>query len=212
VDERVRRAQGTLTLDIVHEPTAAEPRLVGLDEVTLERVVACTLVSAGVEQPVEVSLLLTDDEALRTLNRDYRGIDKPTDVLSFPLLSHPLISAPAEELWPPDAEVVVDEEISDAAQREAEEDQFAESDDDGGGEFIFLGPQSDQVSLGDIAISRDAVQRQAAEAGHSGAYELAYLLAHGVLHLIGYDDHTQAGYQAMIAHQEVALACAGIAQ
>ena len=34
---------------------------------------------------LELSLLLTDDEGLRALNRTYRGVDKPTDVLSFPL-------------------------------------------------------------------------------------------------------------------------------
>ncbi|MGZ3666488.1 MAG: rRNA maturation RNase YbeY [Ktedonobacterales bacterium] len=52
--------------------------------------------------------------------------------------------------------------------------------------------------------------RQAQQAGHSAAWELAYLLAHGVLHLVGYDDQTDAGYRAMVAHQEVVLAAAGI--
>src|SRR5215469_2798527 len=101
LDERAQGVRATLALAITHEPQGAEAELFGLDETALERVVACTLASAGVEQPVEVSVLLTGDEALRALNRDYRGLDKSTDVLSFPLLESPLVSAPAGQLWQP---------------------------------------------------------------------------------------------------------------
>ena len=38
-----------------------------------------------VEGPCELSVLLTDDGGIRTINREFRGVDKPTDVLSFPL-------------------------------------------------------------------------------------------------------------------------------
>ena len=38
----------------------------------------------GVRVPCEVNVLFTDDEGIRTLNRDLRGVDKATDVLSFP--------------------------------------------------------------------------------------------------------------------------------
>jgi probable rRNA maturation factor len=64
--------------------------------------------------------------------------------------------------------------------------------------------------LGDIVVARGMATRQASAAGHRPAYELAYLVAHGVLHLIGYDDHTDAGYAAMVRQQEQALAHAGI--
>ncbi len=206
-----------LALAVAHEPEGAPPELFGLDEAALERVAACTLASAVIEQPVEVSLLLTGDDALRALNREYRGIDKTTDVLSFPLLSRPLVSAPAGQLWQSaegEDAATADEQHATPSDPDAA-DQAEETIEDGdeeSGAFVFIGPAGEQVGVGDIAISRDAVRRQAAEAGHSPAYELAYLLAHGVLHLIGYDDHTQAGYQAMIAHQEAALACAGIAK
>jgi probable rRNA maturation factor len=52
----------------------------------IERCVAVALADADVDLPpaVEVSVVLSDDGRVRTLNRDYRGEDKPTNVLSFP--------------------------------------------------------------------------------------------------------------------------------
>ena len=85
-----------------------------------------------------------------------------------------------------------------------------EIDLDGGDPFLT--PEDEHLHLGDIALSRDTLQRQAAQAGHSPARELAYLLAHGVLHLVGYDDTTDVGYQAMVAHQEAVLQAAGITE
>ncbi len=61
------------------------------------------------------------------------------------------------------------------------------------------------LDLGDIAISHEAVKRQATQAGHSAAWEFCYLLAHGVLHLVGYDDQTDAGYSAMVKLQDEIL-------
>jgi len=49
------------------------------------------------------------------------------------------------------------------------------------------------------------VLRQAAQAGHDPVYELLYLLSHGTLHLVGYDDQTEAGYEAMVRLQETVL-------
>jgi probable rRNA maturation factor len=53
------------------------------------------------------------------------------------------------------------------------------------------------------------VKRQAFELGHNPAYELLFLLSHGVLHLIGYDDQTEAGYQAMIYIQQAVMEANG---
>jgi probable rRNA maturation factor len=77
--------------------------------------------------------------------------------------------------------------------------------------LVFAHPPDMPPHLGDIVVARGMTVRQAASAGHSPAYELAYLVAHGVLHLIGYDDHTDAGYAAMVRQQEQALSRAGIA-
>jgi probable rRNA maturation factor len=200
-----------------------------LGEEDLLRVALLTLERVQVGQSVEISLLVTDDEGLRELNRDFRGRDEATDVLSFPLLDTPLVEAPADELWQPADEVgqltqrdgatlaqtgdqdgpwpqpdaidpldLADDDMSDG--------DFADDEDDEG-DF-----EDDPLHLGDIAISRDAVVRQAAAAGHSVAWECAYLFAHGLLHLMGYDDSTDAGYRAMVAHQEAILTEAHISR
>jgi probable rRNA maturation factor len=54
-----------------------------VDEGSLRRVVAEVLRQAEVAGKTELSLIITDDEALRELNRRFRGVDAPTDVLAF---------------------------------------------------------------------------------------------------------------------------------
>ncbi|HEU5347356.1 MAG TPA: rRNA maturation RNase YbeY [Ktedonobacterales bacterium] len=199
---------------------------VELGEEDLLRVALLTLERVEVEESVEVSLLVTDDDGLRELNREFRGRDEATDVLSFPLLDAPLVEAPADELWLPAEDGAtgtpsagetgqgmwlsgdvhgtagVSESDTEAEERDDGEDAGEDGDD----------YEDTPLHLGDIAISRDAVVRQAAAAGHSVAWECAYLFAHGLLHLMGYDDSTDAGYRAMVAHQEAVLTEAHIAR
>ena len=59
------------------------------------------LMAAVGEHDSALSLSLVGDEAIRALNREYRGKDEPTDVLSFPLLDAPLVDAPDDQLWQP---------------------------------------------------------------------------------------------------------------
>lgn len=228
LDELARRVDDGLVLAVAVEPPEALAETVfGLDDETLRRVVAMTLARAGVVRPVELSVLITGDEGIRTLNRDYRGRDEATDVLSFPLADEPLVEAPTDELWQAPEEAGEDAEplagldgawpgvngdggvpAGDlASAEEVEADEGAEP-------FVFRAGAGEEEPphLGDIALSRDAIERQAARAGHSAAWELAYLLAHGVLHLVGYDDQTDAGYRAMVAHQEAVLSSVGIAR
>ena len=51
----------------------------------LEAVITAALEAEGVEIPCEINVLLTDDEGIHTVNRETRGVDRPTDVLSFPM-------------------------------------------------------------------------------------------------------------------------------
>jgi probable rRNA maturation factor len=107
----------------------------------------------------EVSIVLTTDEHIHELNRDYRGKDKPTDVLSF---------------------------------------QQLEEDD-------LRGQPDEPVILGDVVISVETASRQAAERHWTLDDELALLAAHGMLHLLGYDDETDEGADEMREHEKAVL-------
>jgi probable rRNA maturation factor len=223
--EDARRLEEALVLAVATEPPdALGETLFGLDDLALRRIVALTLARVGVSGAMELSVLLSGDDGLQALNRDYRGRDEPTDVLSFPLLDAPLAQAPDDQLWQA-ADDGADEADLRAIDYAVEDGDGLDGDGldgddledlealdaielDGGDPFLT--PESERLHLGDIALSRDAIQRQAAQAGHSPARELAFLLAHGVLHLVGFDDTTDAGYQAMVAHQEAVLQAVGI--
>lgn len=55
---------------------------------TAEQVVEETLDYEGFPYEAEVEILLTDNESIREMNREQRGIDRPTDVLSFPMIDY----------------------------------------------------------------------------------------------------------------------------
>ncbi len=124
----------------------------------------------------EVNVLLTDNDGIREINKAQRGIDAPTDVLSFPLC-------------------------------EFEEpgifDYLEDSVDDN------FDPESGELTLGDIVISVDKVRSQAAEYGHSETRELAFLTAHSMLHLCGYDHVEDSEREIMEDIQRDILEIAG---
>ena len=63
----------------------------------VRRAIRTALLCEGVTVPCEVDVLLTDDEGIREINRDMRGIDAPTDVLSFPAFSYAPGRPPADD-------------------------------------------------------------------------------------------------------------------
>ena len=101
----------------------------------------------------EVNVTIVDNNTIHEINREQRKIDRPTDVLSFPML---------------DYEVAGD---------------FSMAEDD----ISNFNPDSGELILGDIVISYDKVIEQAAEYYHSRKRELAFLVAHSMLHLFGFD-------------------------
>jgi probable rRNA maturation factor len=225
-DEATESETLEVALTFSYEPEALTDDLFGVSEETLFEAFELALDAVHIERSVEVSVLISTNEGVRALNRDYRGKDESTDVLSFPLLDEPLVEAPAEELWQAAADGEGDD-ITDGEDdedgdldNEAEDGDFEDGDfEDGDFEDADDDDSADEddedewpLHLGDIAIARETVIRQAERAGHSPAYEAAFLLVHGVLHLVGYDDHTEAGYRAMVAIQEAVLARAGIAR
>ncbi len=153
----------------------------------VDAVVAQTLQAVHITQPVMLTLLITDDEGIRDMNKQYREQDKPTDVLSFPLLDVPLVQAPTEQLWMPPEE------------QDSTKPQVP----------TFVTPPNAITNLGDVVMSWPTLSQQAADAGHTPVYELLYLLSHGVLHLVGYDDQSEAGYQAMVGIQQSVLQAVG---
>ena len=123
----------------------------------LRRLVLHALDTASPGRSFQVSLVLADDATVRELNRQYRGLDETTDVLSF--------SADHPGPW----------EGPDEVQRIPETDE------------PFIMPQEESDYLGEVVISCLQAQRQAIQAGHPMERELALLATHGILHLLGYD-------------------------
>src|SRR2546429_547591 len=117
-----------------------------LSSVDLDNVASQTLRAAGITQQVMFTLLITDDDGIRDMNKQYRDQDKPTDVLSFPLLEYPLVNAPADQLWT--AQPI--ENGSVAIEQPAQG---------------FITPPGMITNLGDIVMSWPTITRQATEAG-----------------------------------------------
>ncbi|MHB8917102.1 MAG: rRNA maturation RNase YbeY [Desulfocucumaceae bacterium] len=140
-----------------------EALLDGELEALIQKVVLAVLDQEGYRESAEVSVLLTDDRYIRDLNRDYRGKDLVTDVLSF-------------------------------AQHEGD------AMPDSGEEDI----------LGDVVISLQAARRQGEEYGHGFLREVAYLAAHGALHLLGYDHQDGEKRAVMRKKEEAALDSIGL--
>ncbi len=126
---------------------------------------------------ISVNVLITDNEGIRGYNSEFRGIDKETDVLSFPNLE---FEVPGE----------FDLELS--------------------GEADYLDPETGDIVLGDIILSKDRILSQAEEYGHSVKREFAFLVAHSMLHLSGYDHMTEEEAKIMEERQEKALSELGI--
>lgn len=108
----------------------------------------------------ELSVVLCDDETIRALNAEWRGKDRPTDVLAFAMQEGEGAPAPAAQL------------------------------------------------LGDVVISVDTARRQAQERDRSVIDEVTFLLAHGLLHLLGYDHQTDEQERVMNARTDALCAAA----
>lgn len=102
-----------------------------------------------------VTIVLSDDAELQALNQAWRGLDRPTDVLSF------------------------------AAEENA-----------------AIASVSRLPYLGDIILSLPRATMQAQEYGHSLEREMGFLVAHGVLHVLGYDHMNPQDEQEMLEAQQ----------
>ena len=142
-----------------------------------EQVAEAVLEQEGCPYEVQISLLLTDNAGIREFNRDNRGIDKETDVLSFPNIDF--------------------EEVS----------NFDHVEED---EADYFDPETGELILGDIIISVEKIKSQANEYGHSEKREFAFLIAHSMYHLCGYDHMTEEDEKIMNEKQDMLLSYLGI--
>ena len=146
-------------------------------EQIVQQVAAAVLDSENCSYEVQLNVLLTDNEGIREFNRQYREIDRETDVLSFPNL---------------------------------EFEQPGVFDIDESREADYFDPDTGELILGDIIISVDKVQEQAESYGHSRKREFAFLVAHSMLHLCGYDHMEAEEAKVMEGKQEAVLTELGI--
>ncbi|MEE0954718.1 MAG: rRNA maturation RNase YbeY [Eubacterium sp.] len=162
-----------MVLEFSNEQTEVLP----FDPETLAvQVIERVLDDEGCPYEAEASLTLVDNEEIHRMNKEFRQIDRATDVLSFPMVQY---DQPA-----------CFEKLGDM------EDAFD--------------PESGRLLLGDIVISVQRAKEQAKEYGHSIRREIAFLIAHSTLHLLGYDHMVKEEAEIMEAKQEKALQELGI--
>ena len=197
-------------LTVVWEGVPAVPAQRAL----LERLFLAACAVTGVPPSAEATVLLTHDDRLRTLNHAYRGLDAPTDVLSFGEQGAGWEHADLQPA-PPGG----DEDPTRGDRSRVASHNPAPSDDDGpiarDNRSEVAGckpalPEGGGEYLGDVAISLPRAQAQAAAYGHSAERELGYLFVHGFLHLLGHTHSTDAAFADMRAREEQILTAAGL--
>ena len=144
-----------MSINIENEYTGNEKDFLSEKDIRTiaENVIIGALKHEGCPYETSVELLITGDESIREMNGQFRGLDKSTDVLSFPMID---FDGPADF------------------------DGFDDRED-------LFDPDTGELILGDIVISADHCMAQAAEYGHGIVREFAFLIAHSMLHLMGYD-------------------------
>ncbi len=141
-------------------------------EALVKRVIEACMDYEACPYEAEVNVLFTDDEEIRQINKEYRDIDSPTDVLSFP---NNEFEIPGD---------------------------FSNLEEDVAGSFH---PETGELLLGDIVISVDRAILQAEEYGHSLEREIAFLTAHSIFHLFGYDHMEEEERRVMEDKQKEVL-------
>lgn len=210
-----------MELDISwEEQSVSSKEQEGLTEL-LRKGIYEALLSGGGSEDAEIGLVLVDDETIHLLNKSYRGVDRPTDVLSFaiqekgegePDIFMDDLFGTAEEFEEEDitvedfdedpvkktdfsVEAIMEEELKDGEESGGDEEGLGLGEAD---EFMVY----EDFVLGDIVISIERARIQAEEYGHSLAREIVYLAVHGTFHLLGYDHGTDADASLMRKMEE----------
>ena len=153
------------------EISIQEPFRGKLSRPWLRKVASHAIGSASPGEPCLLSLVIADDDTLRRLNKQYRGAEEVTDVLAF--------SPIHQGHWAGDGEAPV----------HAEEP------------LVVAEPTGDRKFMGEVIISYPQAARQSSHAPLGLEKELALLIVHGLLHLLGYD-HAQPDEEAAMQAKE----------
>ena len=147
----------------------------------LRRVARFVLGAEAVAPAVEVDIVLADGDTVRDLNRLYRGRDEPTDVLSF------------------------------GAQDEAGVEARCGGPEHAPPIVAFIDAPEEAPSLGEVIVCLPVAEEQASRGGRPVAGEVAHLLVHGLLHLLGHDHEEASDSAAMQVREDELLRALGYA-
>ena len=169
-----------------------------------------TAAITGFRPEAEITIRIVEPEESHELNLEYRGKDRPTNVLSFPATEDDDVffyddeDADEEEYDDADAEDAesVNESESEAEEYTAEIDrnelegaeELSEDEDDGQNPF-------DGLYIGDLVICRDVVEREAREQNKPLEAHWAHMIVHGCLHLLGFDHIDDEEAEEMEGHE-----------
>jgi probable rRNA maturation factor len=120
----------------------------------------------------ELTIVLTDDDAMRTLNRNWRGVDAATNVLAFPARNFAPSSAARRPV--------------DRAGRKGR-----------AADYLVHQIDNHVNHLGDVVLAYETVNREARRDGKPFDHHLSHLVVHGFLHLLGYDHMNDAQARRM---------------
>jgi rRNA maturation RNase YbeY len=154
-----------------------------IDEELVARLVATVLEAEGAAG-AEVAVEFVGEARIRALNREHRGRDEVTDVLSFPLEDWDEAGGAPDRTGPSG-----EGRTRSAASPSPDLGEVAAA--------VVAGEAGPPLMLGDIVVCTRRALRQARADSLPPALELAVLLAHGTLHLLGYDHETDAGRMAL---------------
>lgn len=140
-----------------------------------KQIVKEVMLSEKVNFDISVNISLVTSKKIKTINKVERGIDKVTDVLSFPNVSFKK---------PANFKVYINKDYIDVS-------------------IVDLNTKT--VFLGDVLINKEYVKKKSKEYGHSMKREFAFLLTHSMLHLLGYDHMKKNEETIMFKKQEKIL-------
>jgi len=149
----------------------------------IKKAIRTALESEKVNFSCEINVEITDNAGIQKLNKEYRGKDSPTDVLSFPMIE----TCKINKIKNTDKNIILK--------------VFADD----------INPENGLILLGDIIISAEKAKEQSEELNQTFERELMFLAIHSTLHLLGYDHElSEEADQIMIQKQKEIIKNIGV--